>query len=182
MASNFDAPIPGENFTSDTKNYPWHRPPEHTDLDSAIEEIFKKITSDEVSVGLLTMIEMGQDLTTIADMIVTAGIGAGKWTPDFALLMGGPIVHILYLMAKGYGLDCELGYETDDRPPTIAFFKGIKKIEESRAEDAVDSIDIESVKEAASQAKPAGGFMGGAPGNVTADLENEASLGEEEPA
>ena len=26
-------PIPGENFTSDERNYPWHRPPEYTDTD-----------------------------------------------------------------------------------------------------------------------------------------------------
>ena len=33
----FDGPIPGENFTSETKNYPWHRPPEITDYDEALE-------------------------------------------------------------------------------------------------------------------------------------------------
>ena len=33
MLKMFDAPIAGENFTSDTRNYPWHRPPEITDYD-----------------------------------------------------------------------------------------------------------------------------------------------------
>ena len=37
---NFDAPIPGENYTAETKNYPWHRPPDIVDYDEAIDFIF----------------------------------------------------------------------------------------------------------------------------------------------
>ena len=32
-------PIPGENFTSDERNYPWHRPPEYTDMDLSLIHI-----------------------------------------------------------------------------------------------------------------------------------------------
>lgn len=151
MKRELTGPIPGENFTSDTKNYAWHRPPEHTSIDTAIEEVYKKITKDHVSTGILTMIEMGTDISTITDMLVTAGIGAGKWTPDFAILMAGPVAHIIYLMAKGYGLDCELGYETSKRPPTAAFFKGIKKIEEAKAKRAIGNLDLDEVKEYAKE-------------------------------
>ena len=55
----FDGPIPGENYTSDTKNYPWHRPPEYDDLDKAIEYIGKRLTNQEYAVGVLTMLEAG---------------------------------------------------------------------------------------------------------------------------
>ncbi len=44
---NFEGPIPGENYTSDTKNYPWHRPPEFDDLDKAIDYIGKRLTKEE---------------------------------------------------------------------------------------------------------------------------------------
>lgn len=147
-----DGPIPGENFTSDTKNYPWHRPPEHTDLDSAIEASFKKLTDEDNSVGLLTMIEMGVDIATLTDMFVTAGIGAGKWTPDFAILLAGPVSHIIYLMAKGYGLDCDLGIYDRKKPLTKSFFEAHQKINAKKAEDASDEIDLSVVKETASKA------------------------------
>jgi len=140
-----EGPIPGENFTSDRKNYPWHRPPQHTDLDTAIEDVYKRLMTDEdVSTGILTMIEMGTDISTITDMIVHSGIGAGKWTPDFALLLAGPVAHIIYLMAKGYGLDPQLGWEPKRTVPTIGFFQQMKKINEASVRSALTGIDIDT--------------------------------------
>ena len=37
-----NAPIPGANYTSDTRNYPWHRPPDITDVDEALEHIMER--------------------------------------------------------------------------------------------------------------------------------------------
>lgn len=154
-----DGPIPGENYTSDTKNYPWHRPPEHTNLDSAIEEAFKKLTDEDAAQGVLTMVEMGADIATITDMFVTSGIGAGKWTPDFAILMAGPVSHIIYMMAKAYGLDCDLGIYEKKKPITKAFFDMKMKINEAKTIKATEAVDLEAVKQQASSMS-GGGFMG----------------------
>lgn len=160
----FDAPIPGENYTSDTKNYPWHRPPQHTDLDSAIEDCFTKLTSEDSFMGLLTMIEMGVDIVSLTDMFVTAGIGAGKWTPDFAILLAGPVSHIIYLMAKGYGIECEMGLTEKKKPVTKAFWQTMKEIDGDRAGNIASQINLEGIKEAAErQPQSGGGFMGAAP-------------------
>ena len=171
-----DGPIPGENYTSDTKNYPWHRPPQHTDLDSAIEDSFKKMTEENAAIGLLTMIKMGVDIATLTDMFVTAGIGAGKWTPDFAILLAGPISHIMYLMAKGYGIDCDLGIEDKRRPITKAFFDTKKKVDGGDAKEASQDINLDSIK---SNAK-AGGFMGAAGAPAPEEIgETDDSMAEE---
>lgn len=160
----FEGPIPGENYTSDTKNYPWHRPPEFTDLDEAIEASFKKLTGEEESISLLTMVEMGIDIATLTDMFVTAGIGAGKWTPDFAIILAGPVSHIIYLMAKGYGLDCDLGLDDGkSRPPTKAFFDAVKKIDPKRASAAVDDLEVSDVQGNTPDVPEPKGFMGAAP-------------------
>lgn len=150
--AKFDGPIPGENFTSDTKNYPWHRPPEHTDLDKAIDDIAKKLLDEDSMVGILTMLENGVTIVDLTDMFLTSGIGAGKWTVDFALLLAGPTSHILYLMAKAYGIDCDLGIENKQKPMTKAFFDGFK-IDEKKAAKVADQVDVEEVKEKAT------GFM-----------------------
>lgn len=159
MKNRMDGPIPGANYTSDTKNYPWHRPPEHTDLDEAIEASFKKLTDEDASTGLLTMIEMGMDIASITDMFVTSGIGAGKWTPDFAILLAGPVSHIIYTMAKAYGLECDLGIYDKKKPITKSFFDVKKKINEAKAVRAADSVDLELIQEQAATMKT-GGFMG----------------------
>lgn len=186
QARKFSGPIPGENFTSDTKNYPWHRPPEYTDMDEAIEASFKKLTDDDNSIGILTMLEYGVTVAEVTDMFVTAGIGAGKWTPDFAILLAGPIAHIIYLMAKGYGVDCDLGLDTNDRPLTKAFFDGVERINEKKAATAGDEIDLASIQEQAEGIQPMsgeveapgapapGGFMGmGMGGEPEAPIEEE---------
>lgn len=137
-------PIPGENFTSDVKNYPWHRPPEHTDLDKAIEASAKKLLSPDGAPGIVTLLKMGMDIATITDMFVTSGIGAGKWTPDFALLMVGPISHIIYLMAEGYGIEPKLGIERPKQKMTASVLNTI----------ATDNKKVETVKKALADMAP----------------------------
>ncbi len=153
--NSMDGPIPGENYTSDTKNYAWHRPPEYTDMDSAIEASFKKLTSEEAAGGLLTMLEMGATVAELTQTFLISGIGAGKWTPDFAILMAGPVSHIIYLMAKGYDIDCDMGLDQKSTAPTSAFFNAMKK-DGAKIKEATADIDVEAIKGAA----PKGGFMG----------------------
>lgn len=148
-------PIPGENYTSDTKNYRWHRPPEFTDLDKAIDEIAKKLF-DEESHGMIVLMQTGLDIATITDMFLTSGIGAGKWTPDFAVLLAGPTSHILYLMAKGYGLDPKLGLESKKPVMTKAFFDGFK-VDKKAADKAAKEMTPELKNEVQQKV---GGFMG----------------------
>ena len=156
--SQITGPIPGENYTSDTKNYPWHRPPEYTNLDKAIEAIGKKLLSEEASAGILTMMKMGISVAALVDAFLTSGIGAGKWTPDFALMLAGPTSHIMCLMAEGYGVDYDLGIE-DKRPrPTTAFFKKVER--EQRAVDIIKK-NIPTLE--LSNPKSSGGFMAGPP-------------------
>ena len=64
----FDGPIPGANYTSDTKNYPWHRPPEVSDLDDAIELFSKRITNEDVLPKVITMMEIGLPVVRIAEI------------------------------------------------------------------------------------------------------------------
>lgn len=147
-------PIPGENFTSDTKNYPWHRPPEHTDLDKAIEFIGKRLMAPESAHGILTMLETGMDVATITDIFLTSGIGAGKWTVDFALLLAGPTAHIICLMAEADGIDYDLGVEDKRKKPTSVYLNKVKQQQET-VNTIRKEIDLMEVKEKAS-----GGFMG----------------------
>ena len=122
-----NGPIPGENYTSNTKNYPWHRPPDITHLDDGVEFILKQISTKQGVFGILNMLQMGISVVQIATMIVTAGIGGGKWTPDYALLLAGPAAKLIQIMADSAGIKYEMGLE-DDPIPTISFLKAQKDI------------------------------------------------------
>ena len=136
-----DGPIPGENYTSDTKNYPWHRPPEFTDMEKALDMSAKKMMKKEAAIGILTLLEGGASIAAVADMFVTSGIGSGKWTPDFAILMAGPIARMIELMAKGAKIEYRVGIEEDFKPSTIHFFNGLKDISSGDAKKAIDALN-----------------------------------------
>lgn len=165
-------PIPGENFTSDTKNYPWHRAPEIDDLDEAIEYTAKKITARDASIQMMTLAKNDIPLTAIAQMFLMGGVMRGKWTPDYALLMAGPTVHILSLMAKASKVPFSLGIEEGPVSYTDAFYKAMKELDasEQAATEAMGGAleislggDTEAPTEAlAAEGIPSTGFAGAA--------------------
>lgn len=149
-----NGPIPGENFTSDTRNYPWHRPPEFSDLTEAMDHIMEKILEPKKVKGLMTALQLDMDIATMTDVIVTQGIAKGKWTPDYALLLAGPVSRIIELMAKREGIDYQTGWEDNTEIPdaeTLKFYAKFKK--QSSMQDAINPeeavVGNESVEETA---------------------------------
>lgn len=163
-------PIPGENFTSDTRNYPWHRPPEYTNIDKALSMCAKKLFNGETARGLLTMMEMGAPITALTSAFVLSGVGGGKWTPDYALLLAGPVSHMMVLLAKANDIEYNLGIENKNTAPTGAFFREIEK--ENKKLRAVDSIT--EVQEKTQEKVKEAGFMDMARSlSEKADIEGE---------
>jgi len=157
-----DGPIPGENYTSDTKNYPWHRPPEITDLDDGVEKIFKKLTSKEQSYALLTLLQSGITVVEATTMFLMQGVGAGKMTLDFALLLAGPTAHMMKIMADTYEIKYEMGLD-EEHIPMSPYMKAVKDIDPRKDVEVAEEIvqEIPTIQDrAAQQQKPATGFMG----------------------
>lgn len=165
---SLDGPIPGENYTSDTRNYPWHRPPEFTEPDEAIEYISNIMLEEKGAVAILSMLELGITVLQITEMIILKGMGAGKWTMDLGLLIAGPISHIIILMAKAYEVEYDMGFSDMPVMPGKHFFNELKKLDKAKAKDAADSIkdDVAGIKDAAS-----GGFLDGIAGEIAADAQ-----------
>lgn len=149
-----DGPIPGENYTSDTRNYPWHRPPQFADLDTALDACLKRLTSKESAYGLLTMLQSGVTVVQATDIFLTGGIGEGKFTLDTALLLAGPVAHIIKILAEDADIKYKMGTE-DGNFATIAFVKA-KAIDESVAVKAADAVmdQSEEIKEQAGEQTP----------------------------
>lgn len=116
-------PIPGENYTSDTKNYPWHQAPEYVDINKALDYLSKIITKKSTANGLMTLIEMGTPLYKVSIMLLMMGIMQGKWTVDFALLLSGPLTRMIEILCVGYGVEYDIGIEEEDDMPTGSFYK-----------------------------------------------------------
>lgn len=171
--TKFDGPIPGENYTSDTKNYPWHRPPEITDYDEALEFSVKALTDPEVGFNFISILEAGYSLATAADIFVTQGIGDGKWTPDFAILLAGPVARTLQIMARSYGIEPEVGIDkayTVISPGILAAYSGQLSDPEAGLEAVDETAEQaeEIVSEAVEGISASGGTRGGLMGSPSA--------------
>lgn len=117
-------PIPGANFTSDTKNYPWHHPPEFTNINKALDMLGDKITEFKVANGLLVFVELGAPLYKVSQMILMQGVAEGKWTPDFALMLAGPLTRMIELICIGFDVEYDVGIDEDPMDfETGTFFK-----------------------------------------------------------
>ena len=140
-----NAPIPGANYTSDTRNYPWHRPPDITDLDGAIEHMFFRLVDTSAGARYLSLIEAGVTISTITDIVVTLAVGRGKITPDFALLAAGPVARILEIMCKSYKISYDLGIEEEDDYLSSTALLGLDQIGEEIFDG--EEVDTEEVIE-----------------------------------
>ena len=151
-----DGPIPGENFTSDTRNLPWHRPPEVTDIDKGIEASVKQLSTRQGAFGLLNSLQAGVTIVQAADMFITSGIGAGKWSPDLGILLAGPVARMMEIMAKDAGITYAMGLE-DDPIPTISVLKKQHDITMPQAQAAGEAL---TAQQDTIETPKSGGFMG----------------------
>ncbi len=149
------APIPGANYTSDTRNWPWHRPPDITDIDECLDYVVETLTETDAGMRYMSMIEVGMPITAITDIVVTLGIGRGKWTPDFALIVAGPVAKVLEIMAKSYNIDYEIGIDEDPEYRSSVYY-------ETLAEDtgiSGDTEETDELPEVEAETKDEAGFM-----------------------
>lgn len=180
----FSGPIPGENYTADTKNYPWHRPPEYTDIDEAISYMMDRLTERDPLFRFLALMEVGVSVVACADIFLTWGMMDGRWTPDFALLMAGPTTRYLEIVAKVHEVEYDLGIEDNTPIPTAAYLKELISLAEGAPEEA--SQEPQEAPEPVPAATPAQGIMAPSPEPSGAAEEDEqmAMLGygaDEEP-
>ena len=110
-----EAPIPGGNFTSDTKNYSWHRPPDLVDYDVAISYMIDRIDEPEQIEVVYAMLGIDAHITTVVTTLLLQAISKGKVGIDLAILIAGPLARYIEIAAKDVGLKYEMGVEDKDR-------------------------------------------------------------------
>ena len=171
-----DAPIPGGNYTSDTRNYSWHRPPDLVDYDQAVDYLINKIDEPEQIEVVFAMLGIDAHITTVVTTILLQAVSKGKIGIDLAILVAGPLARYIEISAKDVGMKYELGIENKDRviitPSLLKASLGI--IEQ-------DDEELEAPEEEAPLEEPTGSLMA-MPADITAPQnEQDAMLGGETP-
>ena len=119
----FNAPVPGESLTSPS-DMPkaWERPPQHSDVENAMEAIYMELTQEDTLRKLIDMIDSDVPLDEIAQVVLYKGYTEGKFNPDLMLLLIEPTLYLLISIAdygdvKNYTLYAE---EVDDPDTEIS--------------------------------------------------------------
>jgi hypothetical protein len=110
----------------------------------------------------MDMVELGVPLIKISSMMIMSGVGSGKWTPDLALLLAGPVTKILEIICVTYGVEYTLGLDDEEDGPTGDFFKSLEEIKSGKNINAAEAVSsqLDTIKEDAASTPadtPAGG-------------------------
>lgn len=94
-----NAPIPGMSLTAPLGGRPWQQPPQMATVEQAIDYYVPKIMDKEFLPELLTIIELGIPLTTIANSFQLASVMEGKHSIDVGVLVIPVLVELMMTVA-----------------------------------------------------------------------------------
>ena len=90
-----DAPIPGMGMTAPLGGRPWQQPPQMGTVEEAMEYYIKKLEDPDFVPELLTVIELGVPLTTLANTMQLASVMEGKHSVDVGMLVIPILVELM---------------------------------------------------------------------------------------
>lgn len=140
--TNMQPIIPGENLLADTRNYPWHRPPEYDNPDAFLEYTYRTFKRPHTLGGLEALVSSGVSITTMTDMFISRSIMDGLITIDFGIVLAGPVAKALELMCVQLGIDYEMGFEDTVEIPTKAYIDQAIEMAEAAGIGAEDEDDL----------------------------------------
>ena len=148
----FDAPVAGANYAADTRNYPWHRPPEITEYDEGVDYLLEKLNDTETHELVFSLLEIETSVSTVVSTLMMQGISRGKFPIDLAILMAGPVARYISIIADSQNIKYDMGVGDEDRiritPTALKVALGI--IDDEAPEEAPEEPTEEAV----------GGLMG----------------------
>jgi hypothetical protein len=146
--TKFDGPIPGENFTSDTKNYPWHRPPKYTSFPDVVDAAVKNLNKPDRTAFVIAMLETDQTIVDIVTGMIRIGVAQGRMSIDMGILAAGPIARMIEVIAEKAEIDFERGWEQEPRVVTSELLKAMgAKASEEDADMSILEDDVPEPEE-----------------------------------
>ena len=119
-----DAPIPGMGMTAPLGGRPWQQPPQMATVEQAMEYYVQKLEDPDFVPELLTVIELGVPLTTLANTMQLASVMEGKHSIDVGMLVIPILVELMSNMAEANQVPFKSGMEREETgeisPATIA--------------------------------------------------------------
>ena len=156
MAENpkppLDAPIPGQSLTAELGNRPWQNPPQFTTVQQAVEFYIPRLVDPNFVEELISIIELGIPLKTIANSMMLGATLQGRHTIDIGVLIMPVLIEMMAYLAESANVEYELGTEEDEesnRPSPTILASALNKIKAltGDAEDMPTEEDDDDIEE-----------------------------------
>tara|TARA_R100001377_G_scaffold61219_1_gene37271 strand:- start:256 stop:846 length:591 start_codon:yes stop_codon:yes gene_type:complete len=170
-----EAPIAGANYAADTRNYPWHRPPDITEYDEGVDYLITKMQEAEELELVYALLNIDSTVVTVVASVLMQGVARGKFSIDLAILMAGPIARYVGILADEAEIKYDMGVSDANRikitPTTLKMALGIVDTND-------EALPLEEPEVLPEQPQKSGGLMGRPAGEeiVSANADEQAAM------
>lgn len=105
MVDMFSRPVPGQSLTDTPKNAPWERPPELAETGEVVKHYITRLADEDVMDDLAVAFEMGADMKTVVDTLMTMGTMKGIHTTENGMLAGPTVAMFIKAAMTTYGIE-----------------------------------------------------------------------------
>jgi len=144
----FSSPTPGESLTvSPETRHAWESPPQNTEIQPVMEELFLQLTERETYIELLNLLNNGSPIDEMAQIILYRGMTAGLYNPDLMLLLIEPTMYLLIAIAEENDIEPVI-YDGQDEElaENETVQSQLKKSKQEIRKDSVPSSLLQRVK------------------------------------
>ena len=140
-------PIPGQSLTHELRARPWQNPPQFNTVEESMDWYLERFDNSEIVQELLSIIEMGIPLSTIANSMQLGAVLQGVHNIDVGILIMPILIEIMKTLAEKTDTNYVMGDEPEksesDRPSDAVLESALSKIKGMTVEDMPEEEDTE---------------------------------------
>jgi hypothetical protein len=156
----FNGPIPGESLTADTRNYPWHRPPEITGFNEGVTRLIADKEDEREMQLIYSLLELEVPVAIITSNLLMRKIGRGVIPIDLAILMAGPVSRYVEILAKDNGLTADMDTDIPGQEPITPTMLKLQMGSVEDIQDLLEEGEVSPETPVEDAPEPTGGLMG----------------------
>ena len=153
---SFSRPIPGQSLTHELRARPWQNAPQFSSVEESMDWYLDRFDNPELVQELLSIIESGIPLSTIANSMQLGAVLQGVHSIDVGVLVLPILIEIMKTLAEKTDTKYVMGDEPEesDRPSDAVLDSALNKIKGMTVEDMPEEEMMEEEEE--TQEEPMG--------------------------
>ena len=134
---SFSRPIPGQSLTHELRARPWQNPPQFSTVEESMDWYLDRFDNPELVQELLSIIESGIPLSTIANSMQLGAVLQGVHSIDVGVLVLPILIEIMKTLAEKTDTKYVMGDEPEesDRASDAVLDSALSKIKGMTVED-----------------------------------------------